>query len=56
MNTYVVPIRIHRNQSLDLDHFQDYDIVPPGGNVIGNQVKGVSILDIPVDNKEVALF
>jgi hypothetical protein len=56
MNTYVVPIRIHRDQAFDLDHVYDYDVMPPGGNVIGNQVKGVSILDISVDNKEVALF
>ena len=56
MNTQVVPVRIHRDQALYLEYVQDYDVVPPGGNVIGNQVKGVSILDIPVDNKEVALF
>jgi hypothetical protein len=30
--------------------------MPPGGNVIGNQVKGVSILGISIDDKEVALF
>lgn len=56
MNTYVIPSRISRDQAFDLEHVQDNDVVPPGGNVIGNHVKGVSILDIPVDNKEVALF
>ena len=56
MNTDVAPGGISRDQAFDLEHVQDYDVMPPGGNVIGNHVKGVSILDIPVDNKEVALF
>ena len=30
--------------------------MPPGGNVIGNHVKGVRILGVSIDNKEVAVF